>query len=174
MVNNVGIVQVQFIVQIIDVEMDWVFVVNVKGVLWGIQVVVVCFKKDGIRGKIIFVVLIVVYEGFLMLGVYCLMKFVVCVLIQVVVKEFVGDGIMVNVYCFGVVGIDMWIEIDVCFVKFIGVEIGVIFDKFVGFIVFGWVQILQDVVSFVFYFVGFDSDYMIGQLILIDGGMVYY
>ena len=68
MVNNAGIAQVQPIAEITEAEMDRVFAVNVKGVLWGIQAAAARFKKDGTRGKIISAASIATHEGFPMLG----------------------------------------------------------------------------------------------------------
>ncbi len=50
---------------------------------------------------------------------------------------------------------------------------GETFDTFVGSIALGRAQPPQDVASLVSYLAGPDSDYMTGQSILIDGGMVY-
>ncbi len=68
---------------------------------------------------------------------------------------------------------DMWTEIDARFAELTGAEKGATFDKFVGSIALGRAQTPQDVASLVSYLAGPDSDYMTGQSILIDGGMVY-
>src|SRR3546814_7695115 len=47
-----------------------------------------------------------------MLGVYSATKFAVRALTQVAAKEYASDGITVNAYCPGIVGTDMWQEID--------------------------------------------------------------
>lgn len=173
MVNNAGIAQVQPIAEITEAEMDRVFAVNVKGVLWGIQAAAARFKKDGTRGKIISAASIAAREGFPMLGAYCATKFAVRALTQVAAKEFAADGITVNAYCPGVVGTDMWTEIDARFAELTGAAKGATFDKFVGSIALGRAQTPQDVASLVSYLASPDSDYMTGQSILIDGGMVY-
>lgn len=108
-----------------------------------------------------------------MLGAYCSTKFAVRALTQVAAKEFAADGITVNAYCPGVVGTDMWTEIDARFAELTGAAKGETFDKFVGSIALGRAQTPQDVASLVSYLAGPDSDYMTGQSILIDGGMVY-
>ena len=112
MVNNAGIAQVQPIAAITEAEMDRVFAVNVKGVLWGIQAAAARFKKDGTRGKIISAASIAAHEGFPMLGAYCSTKFAVRALTQVAAKEFAGDGITVNAYCPGYIGTEMVRAID--------------------------------------------------------------
>lgn len=52
--------------------------------------------------------LIVGKEGFLNFVYYSVLKFVVVGFINVLVKEFVCDGVIVNVICFGIVCIYMW------------------------------------------------------------------
>ncbi|QFT58614.1 L-2,3-butanediol dehydrogenase [Sulfitobacter sp. THAF37] len=173
MVNNAGIAQVQPIAEITEAEMDKVFAVNVKGVLWGIQAAAARFRKDGTKGKIISAASIAGHEGYPMLGAYCSTKFAVRALTQVAAKEFAADGITVNAYCPGVVGTDMWTEIDARFAELTGAAKGETFDTFVGSIALGRAQTPQDVASLVSYLAGPDSDYMTGQSILIDGGMVY-
>ena len=78
-----------------------------------------------------------------------------------------------NAYCPGVVGTDMWVEIDKRMAEVTGAEIGESYDKFVGGIALGRAQTPEDVASFVSYLAGPDSDYMTGQAPLIDGGLVY-
>lgn len=173
MVNNAGIAQVQPIAEITEAEMDKIHAVNVKGVLWGIQAAAARFKKDGTRGKIINAASIAAHEGYPMLGAYCSAKFAVRALTQVAAKEFASDGITVNAYCPGVVGTDMWTEIDSRFADLTGAEKGETFDKFVGSIALGRAETPEDVSRLVSYLAGPDSDYMTGQAILIDGGMVY-
>ncbi|QEW23856.1 Diacetyl reductase [(S)-acetoin forming] (plasmid) [Marinibacterium anthonyi] len=173
MVNNAGIAQVQPIAQITEAEMDKIHAVNVKGVLWGIQAAAARFKKDGTRGKIINAASIAAHEGYAMLGAYCSTKFAVRALTQAAAREFASDGITVNAYCPGVVGTDMWTEIDARFAELTGAEKGATYDKFVGSIALGRAETPDDVARLVSYLAGPDSDYMTGQAILIDGGMVF-
>lgn len=173
MINNAGIAQVQSIAKITEEEIDKVHAVNVKGVLWGIQAAAARFKADGTKGKIISAASIAGHEGFPMLGAYCATKFAVRALTQCAAREFAADGITVNAYCPGVVGTDMWTEIDSRFAELTGAAKGETFDKFVGSIALGRAQTPEDVARLVSYLAGPDSDYMTGQSILIDGGMVY-
>ncbi|WP_424987336.1 acetoin reductase [Microbulbifer sp. S227A] len=172
-VNNAGIAQVQPIAEITEDEMDRIHAVNVKGVVWGMQAAAARFKADGTRGKIINAASIAAHEGYPMLAAYCSTKFAVRSLTQSAAKEFAADGITVNAYCPGVVGTDMWTEIDRRFAEVTGAEIGATFDEFVGSIALGRPQTPTDVANFVSWLAGSDSDYMTGQAVVIDGGMVY-
>jgi meso-butanediol dehydrogenase/(S,S)-butanediol dehydrogenase/diacetyl reductase len=173
MVNNAGIASIQAIAEATPEEVEKILKVNVEGVLWGIQAAAAKFKERQQKGKIINAASIAGHEGFPLLGVYSATKFAVRGLTQAAAREFAGDGITVNAYCPGVVGTDMWVEIDRRMAEITGAEIGENYDKFVGDIALGRAQTPEDVASFVSYLAGPDSDYMTGQAPLIDGGLVY-
>lgn len=172
-VNNAGIANIQSIAEVTPAEVEKTFKVNVEGVLWGIQAAAAKFKERGQKGKIISASSIAGHEGFPLLGVYSATKFAVRALTQAAAKEFASDGITVNAYCPGVVGTDMWVEIDRRMAVITGAKIGESYDKFVGGIALGRAQTPEDVAAFVSYLAGPDSDYMTGQSPLIDGGLVY-
>lgn len=173
MVNNAGIAQIQPIADVTQEEFDQIIQVNVAGVLWGIQAAAAKFKEREQKGKIISASSIAGHEGFPLLGVYSATKFAVRALTQAAAKEFASDGITVNAYSPGVVGTDMWVEIDRRMAEITGAKIGESYDKFVGGIALGRAQTPEDVAAFVSYLAGPDSDYMTGQAPMIDGGLVY-
>lgn len=173
MVNNAGIAQVQPLLNVTPEEVDKIFKVNVEGVLWGIQAAATKFKERKQKGKIISASSIAGHEGYPMLGVYAATKFAVRALTQAAAREFASEGITVNAYCPGVVGTDMWVEIDKRFSELTGAAIGETYKKYVGSIALGRAETPEDVAAFVSFLSGPDSDYMTGQAPLIDGGMVY-
>lgn len=173
MVNNAGIAQIQPLADVMPAEFDKIVQVNIAGVLWGIQAAAKKFKERGQKGKIISASSIAGHEGFPLLGIYSVTKFAVRALTQAAAKEFASDGITVNAYCPGVVGTDMWVEIDRRMAEITGAKIGASYEKFVGGIALGRAQTPEDVAAFVSYLAGPDSDYMTGQAPLIDGGLVY-
>ncbi len=173
MVNNAGIAQVQPIDKVTPEEVDTIFKVNVQGVIWGIQAAAQKFKKRGQKGKIINASSIAGHNGFAMIGVYSATKFAIRGLTQAAALEYASDGITVNAYCPGVVGTDMWTEIDKRFAELTGSQEGETYKKFVEGISLGRAQTPEDVAAFVSYLAGPDSDYMTGQAPLIDGGIVF-
>ena len=173
MVNNAGIALVGPITDVTPEEAARVWAINVKGVLWGIQAATTKLKELGRRGKIINASSIAGHDGFAMLGVYSASKFAVRALTQAAAKEHAADGITVNAYCPGVVGTDMWVEIDKRFAELTGAAEGETYDKFVRGIALGRAETPDDVAGFVAYLAGPDADYMTGQSGLIDGGLVY-
>lgn len=172
-VNNAGIASIQPVLEVTAADLDKILKVNVAGVLWGIQAAAKKFKERKQRGKIISASSIAGHEGFPLLGVYSATKFAVRALTQAAAKELATDGITVNAYCPGVVGTDMWVEIDRRMAEITGAEIGANYKKFVGGIALGRAQTPEDVAAFVSYLAGPDSDYMTGQAPVIDGGLVY-
>ena len=172
-VNNAGIAQVEALVDVTPEEVDKILKVNVEGVLWGIQAAARKFQERKQKGKIISASSIAGHEGFALLGVYSATKFAVRALTQAAAKELARDGITVNAYCPGIVGTDMWVEIDKRMAEITGAEIGATYRKYVKGIALGRAQTPEDVAAFVSFLAGPDSDYMTGQAPLIDGGLVY-
>jgi meso-butanediol dehydrogenase / (S,S)-butanediol dehydrogenase / diacetyl reductase len=173
MVNNAGIAQVQPILEVTPEELDRIIKVNLEGVLWGIQAAAKSFIAYKKKGKIINACSIAGHDGFALLGAYCATKFAVRALTQSAARELANLGITVNAYCPGVVGTDMWVEVDRRFAELTGAETGATFKKFVEGIALGRAETPNDVAAFVSFLAGPDSDYMTGQAPLIDGGILF-
>lgn len=173
MVNNAGVALVGPIADVTPADIARVWSINVDGVLWGIQAAAAKFIELGRPGKIINASSIAGHDGFAMLGVYSASKFAVRGLTQAAAKEYASAGITVNAYCPGIVGTDMWVEIDKRFAELTGAAEGETFQKYAGGIALGRPETPEDVAGFVSYLAGPDADYMTGQAGLIDGGLVY-
>lgn len=173
MVNNAGIAQVQPIADVTQDELDKILKINVGGVLWGIQAAAAKFKQRKQKGKIISASSIAGHDGFALLGAYSASKFAVRALTQAAAKEYASDGITVNAYGPGIVGTDMWVEIDRRFAEITGAKVGETYKKYVEGIALGRAETPDDVAAFVAYLASPDADYMTGQTPLIDGGLVY-
>ncbi|MBK6487883.1 MAG: acetoin reductase [Gemmatimonadetes bacterium] len=173
MVNNAGIAQVNPIAEVTPEEVTTILRINIEGVLWGIQAAAAKFKALGHKGKIINASSVAGHDGFAMLGVYSATKFAIRGLTQAAAKEYASDGITVNAYCPGIVGTDMWVTIDERFSKLTGAPVGATYKKYVEGIALGRAETADDVAALVAYLAGPDSDYVTGQAIIIDGGLVY-
>jgi meso-butanediol dehydrogenase/(S,S)-butanediol dehydrogenase/diacetyl reductase len=178
MINNAGVALVGPISEVTPQELARLWAINVDGVLWGIQAAVAKFKELGNKergriSKVINASSIAGHEGYAMLGPYSATKFAVRALTQAAAKEHAADGITVNAYCPGVVGTDMWVEIDKRFAELTDAAEGETFEKFVATIALGRAETPDDVAGFVAYLAGPGADYMTGQAGVIDGGMVY-
>jgi meso-butanediol dehydrogenase/(S,S)-butanediol dehydrogenase/diacetyl reductase len=172
-INNAGVAQIDALLDVTPEQVDRTLRINVQGTLWGIQAAGKKFKALKQRGKIINACSIAGHEGFALLGVYSATKFAVRALTQAAARELASDGITVNAYCPGVVGTDMWVEIDKRMAEITGAEVGATYKKYVDGIALGRAETPEDVAGLVSYLAGPDSDYMTGQSPLIDGGILY-
>lgn len=172
-VNNAGIAQVKPLSEVVPDDVERIFRINVDGVLWGIQAAAKKFIERGSKGKIINASSIAGHDGFAMLGIYSATKFAVRALTQAAAKEYASHGITVNAYCPGIVGTDMWVEIDERFSELTGAPKGETYKKYVDGIALGRAQTPEDVAALVAFLASDDSDYITGQAILTDGGIVY-
>ncbi|UNH26503.1 acetoin reductase [Moellerella wisconsensis] len=173
MINNAGIAQVKALADVRQEDMDRIFKINVNGVTWGIQAATEKFKQREQKGKVINASSIAGHDGFALLGVYSATKFAVRALTQAAAKEYASAGITVNSYCPGIVGTDMWVEIDERFSEITGAPIGETYKKYVDGIALGRAQTPDDVAALVAFLASDDADYITGQSILTDGGIVY-
>lgn len=172
-VNNAGIAQVKPLDDVRPEDLERIFRINVDGVVWGTQAAAAKFRARGHKGKIINASSIAGHDGFAMLGAYSATKFAVRALTQAAAKEYASHQITVNAYCPGIVGTDMWVEIDARFSEITGTPKGETFKKYIEGIALGRAQTPEDVAALVAFLSSDDADYITGQAILTDGGIVY-
>ncbi len=173
LVNNAGIAQVKPIADVLPEDLERIFRINVDSVVWGIQAAAAKFKAREHKGKVINASSIAGHDAFALLGVYSATKFAVRALTQAAAKEFASAGITVNAYCPGIVGTSMWVEIDERFAELTGAPKGETYKKYVDGIALGRPQTPEDVAALVAFLASSDADYITGQSILTDGGIVY-
>ncbi|WP_424237057.1 acetoin reductase [Bhargavaea ginsengi] len=173
-INNAGVEgEVEQIEKINSKNVDFVFDVNVKGVLYGIQAAAKQLKKQGQGGTIINASSIAGHEGFDFLATYSASKFAVRGLTQVASKELAKDKITVNAYCPGIAATGMWDRLDEKFMDVLGTKKGEALEQFASTISLGRTQEPQDVANLVAFLASEDASYITGQAILTDGGIVY-
>ncbi|MFD1926887.1 acetoin reductase [Sporosarcina siberiensis] len=172
-INNAGIEQVAPIDNIEPEALELLFQINVFGTVYGIQAAAEQMKKQETGGKIINACSIAGHQAMSMLAGYSATKFAVRAFTQAAAQEYAKDKITVNAYCPGIVGTGMWDRIDAGMVDYMGLEKGEAFKKFAEDIALGRTQEPEDVANFVSYLASSDSDYMTGQSIMIDGGIVF-
>ncbi|GIN94884.1 diacetyl reductase [(S)-acetoin forming] [Siminovitchia terrae] len=173
-VNNAGVEgQVAPLIGADPKAVDFTFDVNIKGVIYGIQAAAKQMIKQGTGGKIINACSIAGQQGFEMLGVYSASKFAVKGLTQTAAKELAPHKITVNSYCPGIVGTGMWERLDEKMMEHMGTKKGEAFAKFSEGIALGRPQTPKDVADLVSFLASPNSDYITGQNILTDGGMIF-
>jgi meso-butanediol dehydrogenase/(S,S)-butanediol dehydrogenase/diacetyl reductase len=171
-VANAGIAQVKLLRELTPADLERMFGVNLFGVVYTIQAAAEQMITQGSGGKIISAASIAGHSGFGYLGHYSATKFGVVALTQAAAKELAEFGITVNAYCPGIVGTEMWDLIDAKIGEYTGAARGDTLKEYSKLITLGRVQTPEDVAGFVSYLAGPDSDYMTGQSVVIDGGIV--
>ncbi|WP_030483955.1 acetoin reductase [Nocardioides aequoreus] len=173
MVANAGIAQTKALLEVTPEEYDRVHAVNGRGVFLCYTEAARQMIAQGSGGKIIGAASIAAHKGFALLGVYCSSKFAVRSLTQSAAQEWAEHGITVNAYCPGIVDTTMWEEIDSDLGAINHVGKGESMKAMAAGITLGRVSTGEDVAKLVSFLAGPDSDYMTGQSVLIDGGMLF-
>lgn len=171
--NNAGIAPSTPITDITEEIVDKVYNVNVKGVIWGMQAAISAFTAEKHGGKIINACSQAGHVGNPELAVYSSSKFAVRGLTQTAAKDLASKGITVNAFCPGIVKTPMWESIDRQISQAAGKPAGFGTQEFAKRITLGRLSEPEDVAACVAFLAGPDSDYMTGQSLLIDGGMVF-
>ncbi len=173
-VNNAGVEAVSPFLEITEEQLNKLFNINVNGVVFGTQAAAEQFIKQKSKGKIINACSIAGHESYEMLGTYSATKHAVKSFTHSAAKEFAKHKIRVNAYCPGVAKTKMWDRIDEEMVKHSDdLKPGEAFEKFTSEIALKRYQTPEDVANLVSFLASDDSDYITGQTILTDGGLVY-
>ncbi|MGO2659692.1 acetoin reductase [Mycetocola reblochoni] len=172
-VNNAGIAQVKPISDITEEDLNKIFQINVNSVVFGIQAASESFIRRSVKGRIISAASIAAIKGFPILGAYSASKFAVRGLTQVAAQELAPNGITVNAYGPGIVGTGMWELIDSELSKINGKPLGQNLKENVDSIALGRIETPEDVAGVVSFFASDRAQYVTGQVLLVDGGMLY-
>jgi len=173
MFNNAGIAHVKKFNDITEDDWHRVMDVNAMGVLIGTQEAAKHFIAQGTGGKIINTASIAGKQGYEPLAHYSASKFAVVALTQAAARAFGKHKINVNAICPGVVATDMWKLIDKGFVdEGLTEQDNEAFDGFSADILMGRPSRPDDMVGVCMFLASSGSDYMTGQSLMIDGGMV--
>jgi meso-butanediol dehydrogenase/(S,S)-butanediol dehydrogenase/diacetyl reductase len=173
MFNNAGIIE---IVPFLDMSEDtWnkTLRVNGNGVLLGTQEAArqMIAQKSG--GKIINTASIASYEVSADSVAYCASKFVVSAITKGAAKALGKHGITVNNFAPGIVETPMWQKIDDGLMKHgLTERRGQAMESSKAGIILGRPGTPRDVIGVTTFLASSDSDYITGQTIMIDGGMV--
>jgi meso-butanediol dehydrogenase/(S,S)-butanediol dehydrogenase/diacetyl reductase len=173
MVANAGVAQVAPLLEVTPEQFDWLMSINLRGVFLCYTAAARQMIAQGDGGKIIGAASIAAHKGFAMLGHYSASKWAVRGLTQAAAQEWAPHGITVNAYCPGIVGTKMWDYIDEKIAELQGLQKGEAIAKFSELITLGRVETPEDVAQFVSYLASPDSDYMTGQSVMIDGGVLF-
>ena len=173
MFNNAGVAQAMPLIDTTEEQWNRLMRVNGLGVLLGIQESARQFIKQGTGGKIVNTASVGGKQGFALVGAYCASKFAVVGLTQAAARELAAHQITVNGFCPGIVATELWRNLDEQIMHTGRTsKAGEAMAQFGEGILLGRVSTPEDCAGIAAYLASADSDYMTGQCIQVDGGMV--
>jgi len=112
-------------------------------------------------------------QGYALVAAYCASKFAVVGLTQAAARKLAAHQITVNGFCPGVVATDLWRNLDEQIMHTGRTsKVGEAMAQFAEGILLGRVSTPEDCAGIAAYLASADSDYMTGQCIQVDGGMI--
>jgi len=173
--NNAGISKTQHFLEVTEEDFNRIMRVNGLGVLFGMQEAAKIFERQGGGGKIVNTASIAGKEGFPLFPAYCASKFAVVALTQSGARDLAGEGITVNAFCPGVVTTELWDQLDEDSRNVGETEReGQLLEEFSENILVGRTSTPEDIGGLAVFLASADSDYITGQAINVDGGMLVH
>ena len=168
--NNAGMNTPMRFLDVTEVNFLTVMRVNALGVLIGTQEAAYQFLAQESPGKIINTASIAGRTGFADFAPYSASKAAVISLTQAAARALADDGITVNAFAPGVVATPLWTKLDADLTAIGAGDAG--FDSMASQILLGRPAQPEDIVPTALFLASADSDYITGQIIPIEGGMV--
>ncbi|KAH3680312.1 hypothetical protein WICMUC_000379 [Wickerhamomyces mucosus] len=174
MINNAGIMTAEPLLSLDEKRIQKTMDINFNGVIWGIQAAAKEFEKLGHGGKIINACSFLGFNAFPFLGIYCASKFAVRGITQVAAKELASKKITVNAYCPGMVNTSMLANAGNDLSKELGLTPEQIVSTYTkSHITLGEIAQPEDIANLVSFLGDEKSNYITGQSIHVDGGIVF-
>ncbi|NNU81961.1 SDR family oxidoreductase [Halovulum dunhuangense] len=173
MFNNAGVNKPMNFMDV--TEDNWSFIMDVNGLgcLIGIQEAARQMIAQGGGGKIVNTASIASRQGFDNVAPYCASKFAVVSLTQSAARDLARHDITVTGFAPGVVATEMWEQVDRDLMEIGASERpGQAMEEFSSEILKGRVARAEDITGTTTFLASRASDYMTGQIVMIDGGMV--
>ena len=177
--NNAGIAEVRQLFELTEDEWDRMLAVNLRAVFFVLQGAAKRMRHQApiagseLRGKLIQTASIAAYRGGLAnMAHYAASKAGVVSITRSAAQVLAAYKITSNCICPGAVDTPMWRKIDAEWTKIEGWEIGEAWKRRTSFIPIGRPETPEDVAGVVSFLASRDSDYMTGQAVIVDGGLV--
>ena len=173
MFNNAGMNKPMNFLDVTEENWDMIMRINGLGVLIGMQEAAKQMIAQGTGGKIINTASVAGRQGYDNIAPYCASKFAVVSLTQSGARALAKNNITVNGFAPGVVNTPLWEQLDKDLME-IGASQrpGQAISEFSAGILRGRAATPEDIAGSALFLASPDSDYMTGQIIMIDGGMV--
>lgn len=173
MFNNAGISKTLNFMDTTEADFDRIMRVNGLGVLIGTQEAARQMIGQGGGGKIVNTASIAGKQGYPLFAAYCASKFAVVALTQAAARALAEHKITVNSFAPGVVKTELWQQLDEEFMDLgLTQNAGQAINEFSASILVGRASLPADIVGTTTFLASAASDYITGQTIMIDGGMV--
>jgi meso-butanediol dehydrogenase/(S,S)-butanediol dehydrogenase/diacetyl reductase len=177
--NNAGVARARPMLDITEDEWDGLMAVNLRAVFFVLQAVARRMRSQDpiagsdLRGKLIQTASIAAFRGGqnYMLH-YNASKAGVVSVTRTAANVLAADRITSNCICPGAVDTPMWTRIDADWAEIEGLAIGEAWRRRTSVIPLGRPEKAEDVANVVSFLASRDSDYMTGQAIVVDGGLV--
>ena len=177
--NNAGVIRVEPMLEVTEAEWDRVVDVNLRAVFFVLQAAARKMREQTpmpgseLRGKLIQTASIAGYRGGNpLMTPYSASKAGVISLTRSAAQVLAADRITSNCVCPGAVETPMWTQIDKELGALHGWGEGEAWKRRIRHIPLGRPETADDVAGVVAFLAGPDSDYMTGQAIKVDGGLV--
>lgn len=173
MFNNAGFNKPMRLLDVTEENWRAIMDVNGLGTLIGLQEAAKQMIVQGGGGKIINTTSIAGRQGYPSFAPYSASKFAVIALTQAGARGLAQHDITVNAFGPGVVDTPLWSQLDRDLMEIGDSERqGQAMEEFSATILRGRPARPQDIVGTALYLASSDSDYLTGQVVMIDGGMV--
>lgn len=170
--NNAGFNKPMHLIDVTEENWRSIMDVNALGVLIGMQEAAKRMIPNG-RGKIVNTSSIAGRQGYPSFAPYCASKFAVNALTQAGARAFAADGITVTAFAPGVVDTPLWSQLDADLMDIGDAQRpGQAMADFSADILRGRAATPEDMVGTALFLASSDSDYITGQVVMADGGMV--
>jgi meso-butanediol dehydrogenase/(S,S)-butanediol dehydrogenase/diacetyl reductase len=172
-INNAGIAPQSPIEEITEESIAKVFSINFNGAVWGTQAATKAFKQLGHGGKIISAASQAGHIGNPGIALYSATKFALRGFSQTAARDLAKYGITVNTYAPGIVRTPLMEDLAKKTAELAGQPEAWGWEQFTHGITLDRLSESSDVAGVVSFLSGPDSNYITGQSIIVDGGMVF-
>ncbi|MCD7107411.1 glucose 1-dehydrogenase [Rhizobium sp. DKSPLA3] len=173
MFNNAGISQTCPFLDVTEEDFNRIMTINGLGVLIGTQEAAKQMIAQGGGGKIINTASIAGKQGYPLFAHYCASKFAVVAITQAAARALAEHKITVNCFGPGVVATELWQQLDREFMEHgLTARPEQAINEFAQSILLGRVSLPKDITGVTTFLASPASDYITGQTVMVDGGMV--